>query len=111
MAARKLVKGPKPFPEFDLKDFGIRRCLPHSREIPQIRGHLLAEGDPAAQVMYSFRAASSCPVLSKTGKGSDRGDAEPGDFFGEGCLAGQSRRMASATAVSAATVLVVERRT
>jgi CRP/FNR family cyclic AMP-dependent transcriptional regulator len=33
----------------------------------------------------------------------------PGDFFGEGCLAGQTRRMASATAMSVTTVLVVEK--
>ena len=32
-----------------------------------------------------------------------------GDFFGEGCLAGQTRRMATATAISATTVLVVEK--
>ena len=33
----------------------------------------------------------------------------PGDFFGEGCLAGQPRRMATAMALSESTVLVVEK--
>jgi CRP/FNR family transcriptional regulator, cyclic AMP receptor protein len=32
-----------------------------------------------------------------------------GDFFGEGCLAGQARRIATASAMSASTVLVVEK--
>jgi CRP/FNR family transcriptional regulator, cyclic AMP receptor protein len=35
------------------------------------------------------------------------GVLEPGDFFGEGCLAGQSVRMGSATAMLASTVLIV----
>jgi CRP-like cAMP-binding protein len=34
----------------------------------------------------------------------------PGDFFGEGCLAGQPRRMGSATAVTATTVLRIAKR-
>jgi CRP/FNR family cyclic AMP-dependent transcriptional regulator len=33
-----------------------------------------------------------------------------GDFFGEGCLAGQSVRMGTATAVTSSTVLVIEKR-
>jgi CRP/FNR family cyclic AMP-dependent transcriptional regulator len=32
-----------------------------------------------------------------------------GDFFGEGCLAGQPRRMATASALSASTVLIIEK--
>jgi CRP-like cAMP-binding protein len=34
---------------------------------------------------------------------------EPGDFFGEGCLAGQSVRMASATAIMSSTILLVDK--
>jgi CRP/FNR family transcriptional regulator, cyclic AMP receptor protein len=34
---------------------------------------------------------------------------DPGHFFGEGCLAGQSLRMATATAMGCCTVLAVER--
>jgi len=33
----------------------------------------------------------------------------PGDFFGEGCLAGQPVRMGSATATTASTVLLVDK--
>jgi CRP/FNR family cyclic AMP-dependent transcriptional regulator len=32
-----------------------------------------------------------------------------GDFFGEGCLAGQSIRMGSATAIAASTILIIEK--
>jgi CRP/FNR family cyclic AMP-dependent transcriptional regulator len=34
----------------------------------------------------------------------------PGDFFGEGCLAGQPIRIGSATAIAATTVLVIEKK-
>ena len=34
----------------------------------------------------------------------------PGDFFGEGCLAGQSLRMGTATAMAATTVLSIQKR-
>jgi CRP-like cAMP-binding protein len=55
--------------------------------------------------MYLLQGSVKLSVLSKTGKEAIVAMLSPGDFFGEGCLAGQSRRMASATAVSAATVL------
>ena len=48
-------------------------------------------------------------VLSRTGKEAVVAVLGPGDFFGEGCLAGQPRRMATASAMSASTVLVVEK--
>jgi CRP-like cAMP-binding protein len=35
---------------------------------------------------------------------------EPGDFFGEGCVAGQLRRIGTATAIIAITVLIIEKR-
>jgi CRP-like cAMP-binding protein len=48
-------------------------------------------------------------VLSHTGKEAVVAVLEPGHFFGEGCLAGQSLRMASATAMESCTVLTVEK--
>ena len=48
-------------------------------------------------------------VLSRTGKEAVVAMLGAGDFFGEGCLAGQQRRMATASALSASTVLVIEK--
>ena len=48
-------------------------------------------------------------VLSRTGKEAVVAMLGAGDFFGEGCLAGQQRRMATASALSATTVLVIEK--
>jgi CRP/FNR family cyclic AMP-dependent transcriptional regulator len=48
-------------------------------------------------------------VLARIGKEAVVAILGPGDFFGEGCLAGQPRRIATASALSASTVLVVEK--
>ena len=48
-------------------------------------------------------------VLSKAGKNAVVGILAPGDFFGEGCLAGQLLRMGTATALAATAVLAVEK--
>lgn len=49
-------------------------------------------------------------VLSSTGKEAVVAMLSPGDFFGEGCLAGQPQRMGTATAVSPTTVLRIPKR-
>jgi len=48
-------------------------------------------------------------VLSKTGKEAVVAMLGPGDFFGEGCLAGQTVRMGSATAITPSAILRVEK--
>jgi CRP/FNR family cyclic AMP-dependent transcriptional regulator len=109
MPARKLAKAPKESPEFDLQEFldsaGLSRTIakyPKSKII-------FSQGDRAAQVMYIQQGSVKLSVISKTGKEAIVAVLSAGDFFGEGCLAGQSRRMATATAMSTATVLVVEK--
>ena len=49
-------------------------------------------------------------VLSKTGKEAVVAMLGPGDFFGEGCLAGQALRMGSATAITPSAILRVPKR-
>ena len=49
-------------------------------------------------------------VLSAAGKEAVVAMLGPGEFFGEGCLAGQTRRMGSATAITATTVLRIAKR-
>jgi CRP-like cAMP-binding protein len=48
-------------------------------------------------------------VLSKAGREAVVAMLGPGDFFGEGCLAGQPVRMGTATAITPSTVLVIEK--
>jgi len=70
---------------------------------------IFAQGDAATTVMFIRRGTVKLSVVSKGGKEAVVGLLETGDFLGEGCLAGQNRRMATATALTPTTVLIVER--
>ena len=110
MASRKLAKAPKASsPEFDLQEFldsaGLSRTIAKYAKSAVI----FSQGDPATEVMYLQQGSVKISVLSKTGKEAIVAMLSRGEFFGEGCLAGQSRRMATATAMGATTVLVVEK--
>jgi CRP-like cAMP-binding protein len=57
--------------------------------------------------MYIRAGAVKLSVLSKSGKEAVIAMLGPGDFFGEGCLAGQPVRMGSATAITPSAILLV----
>jgi CRP/FNR family cyclic AMP-dependent transcriptional regulator len=71
---------------------------------------IFAQGDPGDSVMYIQNGAVRLSVLSHSGKEAIVGVLGPGDFLGEGALAGQPIRMGTATAVSATSVLVVPKK-
>jgi CRP/FNR family transcriptional regulator, cyclic AMP receptor protein len=68
-----------------------------------------SQGDAAESVMYLQEGSVKLAVVSEEGKEAVVAILGPGDFFGEGCLAGQSVRMGTATAITPSTVLVVEK--
>jgi len=110
MASRKPAKAPKASsPGFDLQKFldsaGLSRTIAKYSKSAVI----YSQGDPATEVMYLQQGSVKISVLSKTGKEAIVAMLSRGEFFGEGCLAGQSRRMATATAMDTTTVLVVEK--
>jgi CRP/FNR family cyclic AMP-dependent transcriptional regulator len=70
---------------------------------------IFAQGDPATSVMYIETGAVSLSVLSHAGKEAVVALLDAGHFFGEGCLAGQMHRMATATAMVPSTILAVEK--
>jgi CRP/FNR family transcriptional regulator, cyclic AMP receptor protein len=70
---------------------------------------IFGQGDPATSVMYVEEGAVRLSVLSHAGKEAVVAVLNAAHFFGEGCLAGQSRRMATATAMTACTIVVVEK--
>jgi CRP/FNR family transcriptional regulator, cyclic AMP receptor protein len=72
-------------------------------------GTIFAQGDPAPSVMYVETGAVRLSVLSHAGKEAVVALLEVGHFFGEGCLAGQMQRMATATAMAPCTILAVEK--
>ena len=115
MATMKAARAPlrfklaQPLPPFDLDAFldsaGIHRTI-----IKYARSALVfSQGDPATDVCYIQKGSIKLSVVSRTGKEAVVAILGPGDFFGEGCLAGQPRRMANALALSASTLLVIEK--
>lgn len=68
---------------------------------------VFAQGDNADDVRYLQKGSVKLSVLSRIGKEAVVAILTPGDFFGEGVLAGQPRRIGSATAVSASSVAVI----
>lgn len=61
---------------------------------------IYAQGDPADSVFYIHKGKAKVTVLSEQGKEAVVALLGPGDFFGEGCLARQQRRMATASAMT-----------
>jgi CRP/FNR family cyclic AMP-dependent transcriptional regulator len=70
---------------------------------------IFSQGDPATSVMFIERGNVRLSVVSQTGKEAVIAVLDAGIFFGEGCLAGQPRRMATATAMAPTTVVIVEK--
>jgi len=65
---------------------------------------IFQQGQPADSLLYLRRGKVKLTVISKHGKEAIIAILSAGEFFGEGCLAGQQLRMATATAMTACTL-------
>jgi CRP/FNR family cyclic AMP-dependent transcriptional regulator len=70
---------------------------------------VFAQGDPCSDVRYIQDGAIKLSVISRIGKEAVVAMLTPGDFFGEGALAGQPVRIGTATAALASSVLIIEK--
>ncbi len=70
---------------------------------------VFTQGDPCEHVLYVQSGGIKLSVLSKSGREAVVAMLGPGDFFGEGSLAGQPFRMGSATATTASTILMIHK--
>jgi CRP-like cAMP-binding protein len=70
---------------------------------------IFVQGDACTSVMYIQRGTIKLSVRSKTGREAVVATLGSGEFFGEGCLAGQPVRMGNATAMSASQILVLKK--
>jgi CRP/FNR family cyclic AMP-dependent transcriptional regulator len=68
-----------------------------------------AQGTAAQSVMYLQSGGVKLTVVNEVGKEAVVAILGPGDFFGEGCLAGQSVRIGTATSITPSIVLVIEK--
>jgi CRP/FNR family cyclic AMP-dependent transcriptional regulator len=67
------------------------------------------QGDPADSVMFLESGTVQLSVLSRAGKEAVIAVLNAGHFFGEGCLVGQPKRMATASAMTDSTIVIVEK--
>jgi CRP/FNR family cyclic AMP-dependent transcriptional regulator len=99
----------KPKGTFDAQVFlasaGVARKIVEYRKSETI----FTQGDACDSVLYIQKGGVKLSVLSKTGREAVVAMLGPGDFFGEGCLAGQPVRMGSATAITGSTILLVDK--
>src|ERR1700675_1503966 len=68
-----------------------------------------SQGDPATDVLYIQKGGIKLSVVNAVGKEAVVAMLGPGDFFGEGGLAGQRVRTGTAVAITTTTLLVIEK--
>jgi CRP-like cAMP-binding protein len=95
-------------------DFSVQAFLDSAKIVRTIveyaRGEaVFTQGDVCDDVMYIQSGGVKLSVLSKAGKEAVVAMLGPGQFFGEGCLAGQTLRMGSATTSSASVIFRISK--
>ncbi len=108
MQSRKTSRRETPaVPAFDAQAF--LDSSPPAKSITEYgRGEtIFRQGDAGEAVLYVQAGGVKLSVESKTGKEAVAGMLGPGDFFGEGCLAGELIRTCTATAITPSTILPV----
>jgi CRP/FNR family cyclic AMP-dependent transcriptional regulator len=71
---------------------------------------IFTQGSPSKQVMCIQMGSVKLSVVNEVGKEAIVAILGPGDFFGQGCLAGQKICIGSATAIMPSTVIAIEKR-
>ena len=103
---KKSTKSMKVFdPQLFLDTSGVARKLAEFR-----RGEsIYSQGEAADSVMYVQKGGVKFTVVNGSGKEAVVAMFGPNDFFGEGCMAGQTVRMGTATAITPSTVLIIDK--
>ena len=96
-------------PPFDLKVFLIKANGGRTGAEYRTNDSIFVQGEPADAIFYIKEGKVKLTVVSKRGKEAVVAILGDGDFCGEGCLAGQPVRMASAIAMSACSVMKLEK--
>jgi len=96
-------------PAFDPLDLFKRVDTQSATRDYQNRQVIFAQGDKADAMFYIQDGSVKLTVISKDGRKAVIAILGQGDFFGEGCLAGQKVCMGTATATTPTTVLAIER--
>jgi CRP-like cAMP-binding protein len=99
----------KKNPAFNAQTFldsaGVARRIVEYRRSQKI----YSQGDPTNNVLYIQKGGIKLSVVNEVGKEAVVAMLGPGDFFGEGGLAGQTARMGTAVAITPTTLLAIEK--
>jgi len=98
-------------PPFNVQAFLTSVGAGRSKRKYKARKNILQQGDPADSVFYIQEGNVKLSVVSEQRKEAVVGILGAGDFFGEGCLAGQPVHMASAVTMTASTIVGIEKDT
>src|SRR5438874_2488473 len=71
---------------------------------------IFSQGEVSNTILYIQTGGVKLSVRSKTGREVVVAMLGPGDFFGEGCMSGQPRRMGSATAITLSTIVALKKK-
>jgi CRP/FNR family transcriptional regulator, cyclic AMP receptor protein len=102
-AAKKNVKTPIFDAQTFLDSAGVARKVVEYRRSQKV----YSQGDPATNVIYIQKGGVKLSIVNEVGKEAVVAILGPGDFFGEGCLAGQTVCMGTATAITPTTALTI----
>jgi CRP/FNR family transcriptional regulator, cyclic AMP receptor protein len=107
--AKKTKRAPAKKSSFNLQAFldtvGAARSILKFRRSERV----YSQGDPAKGVNYIQKGGVKLSVINEDGKEAVVAVLGPGEFFGEGCLAGQPVCMGTATAILPTSILFIER--
>src|SRR5208282_2446313 len=105
----KIKTKPRAKHAFDAQAFldsaGVARKVKNFKQSEVI----FVQGNPAESVIYLQKGGVKLAVVNEVGKEAVVAILGPGDFFGEGCLAGRSVRMGTATAITSSAALVIDK--
>lgn len=99
----------KPPPRFDVWGF-LCTLRPKTKVVEYSRkSNIFVQGEPASAVFFIQQGRVKLTVTSEHGKAAIIGVHNDGNFFGEGCIAGQSLRMMTASAITDCSLVRIEK--
>src|ERR1700726_3203603 len=100
----------KKNPVFNAKAFLASAGLARRVVEYQKSEKIFSQGESTTSVLYIQKGGIKLSVVNEVGKEAVVAMLGPGDFFGEGGMAGQPVRMGTATAITPTTLLVIEKK-
>ena len=100
---------PRKRQSFDPKSFLARIGVGRSIERYGKEQVVFSQGDPADAVFYIQKGKAKVTVVSEQGKEAVIAILEVNDFFGEGCLAGQTQRISTVATMTECVIVRLEK--